>query len=186
MWGQDEFAAHLRAGGCGVFPTDTVPGLGAKPEHSQQLYRLKGRDPAKPLVLLAGSLDQIRPYCTGWASAWEDVMARFWPGALTLVLPASALVPPHGQQAGSVGLRIPNHPTALALLLETGPLAATSVNLSGQPALTTPETIRYHFPDLPRLTGTYPPGTPSTVIRWQAPGQWELLRQGPVVWPFSL
>jgi L-threonylcarbamoyladenylate synthase len=89
------------------------------------------------------------------------------------------------QQVGMVGVRIPNHPSALALLRQTGPLATTSINQSGQPALTDPTMILREFPELPLLQGHYgEQNLPSTIVRWQN-NAWEVLRQGSVLWPPS-
>ncbi len=181
--GEADFLALLRQGFCGVFPTDTVAGLGALPQFAQQIYRLKQREHTKPLILLAANLSQIKPLCIAWESDWEVLMRQFWPGAVTLVLPASAQVPAFLQHEGMVGLRIPNHPTALNLLTQSGPLATTSINRSGAAPLLQPQQIREQFPDLPLLAGDYAAlGVPSTVLRWQA-RQWELLRLGAVPWP---
>lgn len=174
-----DFYTQIAAGGYGGFPTDTVPGVGARPEAAEQIYTLKGREPGKPLILLAASLAQIRPLCEGWLTPWTTVMEQHWPGGLTLILPASARVPAWCQQAGGVGLRIPNHPVALALLAHVGPLATTSINRSGYPPLTDPAQIRSEFPQLALLAGDYRVGQPSTVVRWQA-GNWEVLRQGQI------
>jgi len=174
-----DFYTQIAAGRCGGFPTDTVPGVGALPEAAQQIYTLKGREPGKPLILLAASLDQIRPLCQGWLTAWTTVMEQHWPGGLTLVLPAAARVPVWCQQAGGVGLRIPNHPVALALLAQVGPLATTSINRSGHPPLTDPAQIQAEFPQLPLLAGEYRAGQPSTVARWREES-WEVLRQGQI------
>ncbi|WP_218080416.1 L-threonylcarbamoyladenylate synthase [Anthocerotibacter panamensis] len=185
---QSEFQGRLRQGACGVFPTDTVPALGALPGNAQAIYPLKGRALDKPLILLAATVEQVRPLLAGWEADWHSVMTRFWPGALTLVLPANPTLPPLVQQRGMVGLRLPNQPEALQLLVETGPLATTSINRSGEAPLLDPATIAQRFPNLPLLYGEYQGvGVPSTVIRWdQTTRQWELLRLGAIPWPLPL
>ncbi len=169
----------LAQGQAVVFPTDTVPALAALPPYYAEIYRLKSRSRSKPLILMGGSLEQLQPYAADWQPAWTTVASQAWPGAVTLVLPASAQVPPDLVAAdGSIGLRWTAHPAAQALLLQTGVLVTTSVNRSGQPALTTPTTIRAEFPALPILDAPFPPpAPPSTVLRWTDTG-WQILRQG--------
>lgn len=178
----DAFVTHLRAGGVGVLPTDTVPGLVVLPEQAEAIYGIKERDPDRPLILLGASAGDLRPYTRGWLPAWSLLANRGWPGPLTLVLPASdRVIPAVNRSLDTVGLRVPNHEAARALLERTGPLASTSVNRSGEPPLLTPEQIQAVFPDLPLLEGDYTigGGTASTVVRWQEPEwQWEVLRQG--------
>jgi len=182
---ESEFIQQLHQGQCGIYPTDTVPGLGALPAFAEQIYTLKGRERGKPLILLGASVEQLHPLCAVWEPLWEPIMAQYWPGALTLVLPASPLVPVLMQQEGYVGVRIPQHPAALALLTKTGPLATTSVNRSGQTPLLDPAHIQQTFPELGLLVADYAQiGIPSTVLRWNSPG-WTVLRQGAIPWPPS-
>ncbi|TVP68706.1 MAG: Sua5/YciO/YrdC/YwlC family protein [Leptolyngbya sp. LCM1.Bin17] len=186
------------------FPTDTVPALAVCPQAGDRIYQLKQRSQTKPLILMGATWSQLRPYVLGSATdvtQWQQMADRYWPGALTLVLPASDRVPPaiNPQQTGTIGLRVPNHPLARYLLERTGPLATTSVNRSGQPPLETMAAITQTFPSVQvlsattlaqiylALTGQPPPaadrpqgsGQPSTVARWTGHG-WEILRQGAV------
>lgn len=174
-----EFATHLGTGGLGAIPTDTVPGLVVYPQHAGVIYALKGRDPEKPLVLLGADTSSLKTFTQGWLPAWTALTNRAWPGALTLVLPASGRVPDtvnRGQQ--TIGLRVPRHPAAIALLSATGPLASTSVNRSGQAPLLDPEAIHAQFTEIPILKGEYhSSGTASTVALWKD-GDWHILRQG--------
>lgn len=174
-----EFVAHLGTGGLGVIPTDTVPGLVAYPEYAEAIYALKGRDLDKPLVLLGADTGALKTFTQGWLPGWTALTNRAWPGALTLVLPASGRVPTtisRGRE--TVGLRVPKHPAANALLKITGPLASTSVNRSGQVPLLDPEAIHTQFTEIPILMGEYyASGTASTVALWKD-GDWNVLRQG--------
>ena len=182
----------------GSFPTDTVPALAARPDQGAQIYKMKGRSPDKPLILMGAILEDLLPYVQGTADAlaqWQQVTDPCWPGALTLVLPASDRLPTamNPQQTGTLGIRVPDHPLARHLLAQTGPLATTSVNRSGQPALVERTAIAQQFPELLQLDekslttlratlGAWPEqgsGQPSTVVQWQAPG-WRVLRQGSV------
>lgn len=175
----DRLIQALQHGEAVVFPTDTVPALAALPQHYEVIYRLKGRSRQKPLILMGGSLAQLRGYIEGWQAAWEEAIAAAWPGAATFVLPASEAVPPDLVAAdGSIGLRWTANPEAQALLRETGVLVTTSVNRSGEPALETAEAIAAEFPDLAMLAAPFPAAAPpSTVIRWEV-GGWQILRQG--------
>lgn len=130
-------ARALATGACVVLPTDTVYGVGARPDvpgATDRIFALKRRPRDLTLpVLAAGTSDAA-------AVAELDERAirlaeRFWPGALTLVLPRSdaARAWDLGAERATVGVRVPAHPVAGALLARTGPLAVTSANLSGRP-----------------------------------------------------
>jgi L-threonylcarbamoyladenylate synthase len=194
-----EFVEQVRAGAAlASFPTDTVPALAARPDQGDRIYATKERPPDKPLILMGATLDDLLPYVSGSEadiSVWRQMAVQYWPGALTLVLPASDRLPPqmNPQQTGTLGIRVPNHVLARYILKHTGPLATTSVNRSGQPALEDMRDIAVQFPELLMLSqaaiaelktqlATFALtalGIPSTVIRWQA-GTWTVLRQGSV------
>lgn len=182
------------------FPTDTVPALAARPDLGDRIYQAKGRSPDKPLILMGASFADLLPFITGPEAdiaQWRTVTQRYWPGALTLVLPASDRLPMamNPLQTGTVGIRVPAHPLARHILAQTGPLATTSVNRSGQPALTRPAAIAQEFPAVWMLSeaaiatlqtqlGPFDleaSGIPSTVVQWQ-PSGWTVLRQGGVPW----
>lgn len=193
------FIDQMRAGETlGSFPTDTVPALAARPDQSEHIYIAKERSPDKPLILMGATLTDLLPYVEGEPAelaAWQQVTERYWPGALTLVLPASHRLPEamNPVRTGTVGIRVPNHPLARYLLAQTGPLATTSANRSGQAPLETMAAIAEQFPDVAVLSAAaiasitdeigdfslQASGIPSTVIRWQGSG-WETLRQGGV------
>ncbi len=185
-------------GALASFPTDTVPALAARPDQSDRIYAAKRRPADKPLILMGATLADLLPYVVGDGEAiaqWQQVTEQYWPGALTLVLPASDRVPQamNPLQTGTLGIRVPNHPLACYLLSQTGPLATTSVNHSGQPPLEDMADIAVQFPEVFTLSeaaiaairsdiGDFTlqaSGIPSTVIRWQN-GTWEVLRQGSV------
>ncbi|MBW4485268.1 MAG: L-threonylcarbamoyladenylate synthase [Tildeniella torsiva UHER 1998/13D] len=201
-----ELVGAVQAGELVSLPTDTVPALAARPEAGDRIYTAKERSPDKPLILMGASLDDLRPYIDGnedELAQWSAIAAQHWPGALTLVLPASDRLPPamNPQNTGTVGLRVPNHALARYLLARTGPLATTSANRSGEPPLETMAAIEASFPQVFTLGETAraeiyallnvadPPhnqpqgsGLPSTVVRWRA-GGWEVLRSGAVALP---
>jgi L-threonylcarbamoyladenylate synthase len=127
--------AALADGRVVAFPTDTAYGIGADPRNRaaiDQVYAIKGRPRDLPLILLAADAADF----AGWAELDADVMrvvTPFWPGPLTLVVPAGDLTPAFLRaRDGSIGVRIPAHATAKALLARSGPLATTSANRSGE------------------------------------------------------
>ena len=147
----EEMIASLRAGGAVIFPTDTLYGLGVDPLSETGLNRLfdaKGRDRGKPIPLLLSEAGQVDRWARHVPPAAVRLMDRFWPGALTLVLPADRGVHPAVTAGGdTVGLRVPDHPVprALAALL-TGAITGTSANRSGNPgAWRSPEEIVREF-----------------------------------------
>ncbi|QFZ91793.2 L-threonylcarbamoyladenylate synthase [Synechococcus elongatus] len=170
------------------FPTDTLPALAVQPEQAARIYQLKQRPPEKPLILMAAHLDQLLSYAQGTAVEcvqWQAIANQYWPGALTLVLPASDRLPAavNPLDRSSIGLRIPDCAIARQILAETGPLATTSANRSGQPALLDPDAIAAEFPEVAVLAEDpwpAPSGLASTVVRWQPDGQWQVLRQGSI------
>lgn len=184
------FIAAARSGRLLSFPTDTVPALAVRPDQAPQIFVAKQRQPDKSLILMAANAEALWPFVQGSVQDhqhWQQITEDYWPGALTLVLPASKLVPPvmNPLTPQTIGIRVPNSPFAQMILQQTGPLATTSINLSGQPALTTIEDINQHFPQvLTPLASQWPvpnPSTPlpSTVIKWTNQA-WEVLRQGSI------
>jgi len=126
----------LRAGGVAIFPTETVYGIGASAfSHPgiRRIYQLKGRKWNKPLALLVPSLEAAAPLLERIPPEAFWLAQAFWPGPMTLVLPASALGKLVTGGLDTIGVRVPDHPVALAILRAIGvPLATTSVNRSGQ------------------------------------------------------
>jgi L-threonylcarbamoyladenylate synthase len=168
------------------FATDTLPALAAHPKCAELIYSIKARSLEKPLILMAADINQLWPYLEGSPTdrqTWQTLMETHWPGALTLVLPASDRLPPamNPKHDGTIGVRIPNHENARTILRATGPLATTSVNRSGEPALTERGAIAAQFPELllPEDFGDPGSGQASTVLNWNGAG-WDILRQGSV------
>lgn len=121
-----------------VMPTDTVYGVAAdafNPEAVQRLLDAKGRGRQSPPPVLIANTDTLAALAAEVVAPVRELAERFWPGPLTIVLPANpGLSWDLGDTGGTVALRIPNHPLALDLLRETGPLAVSSANTTGDPA----------------------------------------------------
>ncbi|WP_036477423.1 L-threonylcarbamoyladenylate synthase [Myxosarcina sp. GI1] len=189
---QTKLIAGAIAGKVVSFPTDTVPALAVKPELGQLIYDLKQRPAHKPLILMGASEQQLLPYITGTSrelTIWRETMAKYFPGAVTLVLPASSQVPKviNTGDPTTVGIRIPDSAIARSILEETGVLATTSANLSGEQPLTTMAAIAEAFPQILVLeTSLYSQteligsGQPSTVAKWEG-NSWVILRQGKIL-----
>ena len=134
-----------------AFPTDTVYGLGCHVDDVnaiETIYTMKGRDETKPLILLGHSIDVLRPYIATVPPLAKTLMAKHWPGALTLVLPKSERVPNDVTRGlHTVGCRIPNCPVLLDFLttLPKGVLATTSANRSNKPNLTQATQVQTTF-----------------------------------------
>ena len=181
-------AEVLRAGGIVAYPTETFYGLGALASSRAALARLasaKLRPEGKPLPvlvsgreMLAGLVARLEPV----ASALAD---RFWPGPLTLVLPAAPGLAPEIAADGTVGLRVPGSEVARALSrLAGGPITSTSANPSGGPPPVRPSDLDPALAarvDAVLDGGETPGGLPSTVVAVED-GQVRLLRAGAVPW----
>jgi L-threonylcarbamoyladenylate synthase len=125
----------LVAGELLVYPTDTLYALGGRaldPDVVIAVRDAKGREEGKPLPIVAADLAQARGLCAAWPAGADAVAARFWPGPVTLVLPASSAVPAGITAAtGHVALRVPDLALTRALCRGAGPLVSTSANRAG-------------------------------------------------------
>jgi L-threonylcarbamoyladenylate synthase len=132
----DAAAAVLKSGGTVAFPTESFYGLGAdalSPEAVRRVFRIKGRPESKPLLVLVDSMERALALVEGASPGARELMARHWPGPLTLVLRAAPLVPTEVTAgSGTVGVRVPGHAVALGLVRAAGmPVTAPSANPSG-------------------------------------------------------
>jgi L-threonylcarbamoyladenylate synthase len=179
-----------RSGKLVCFPTDTVPAIATIPPAAAVIFEAKQRQADKPLILMAATAAALWPYVKGTVedfAQWRLIVQQFWPGALTLVLPASEGVPPSMNPVAptTIGIRVPHWSIAQMILEQTGPLATTSLNRSGQPPLEDLEAIAREFPEVYYPPASYwqlpPPNArlPSTVARWES-GAWTILRQGAI------
>ena len=191
MTNQEEIgkaAQILRAGGLVVFPTETVYGLGANALDAsavKKIYALKGRPSNSPVIVHVASLTEARELAAEWPDEADRLARRFWPGPVTIVVPKSSAVPEE-VTAGlpTVGLRMPRHPVALALLQTASvPVAAPSANRFTQLSPTSAQHVRDAFREqTPFLLdgGPCEVGLESTVIAVTKDGL-EVLRPGMTV-----
>ena len=130
--------AVIERGELAVIPTDTVYGVAAdafSPVAVQRLLDAKGRGRESPPPVLIPSIETLDALAESVPDEVRALVAKFWPGGLTVILPArSSLAWDLGDARGTVALRMPSNHVALALLAETGPLAVSSANLTGKPA----------------------------------------------------
>jgi len=140
----------LSQGGVIIYPTETSYGLGGNPKLAlavERIYRIKGREFSKPLPLIAAKIEAVHQAVAEWPMPAERLAQVFWPGPLTLILPAAPHVLPqiHGA-TGRIGIRISSHPVSQALAAGAGGLLiATSANRAHQQALQTPSEVPGEF-----------------------------------------
>jgi L-threonylcarbamoyladenylate synthase len=179
-------AEALRGGDIVGIPTDTVYGLAADPWHSgaaDRLFAVKGRPRHVDLPLLVASEAQALTLAVAVPECARRLMARFWPGALTIVLPRGEdVAADFGDDDETIGLRCPNHPVPLALCQTVGPLATTSANRHGSEPLTTAAAVAATLPGVALVLDAGPCDRPaSTVV--DATGEVpKLLRVGTIDW----
>ena len=175
----------LKFGGLVAFPTDTVYGLAALAYNGDaviSIYEVKDRPVEKAIPVLIGDVSDLEKVCAEVPEIARKLAARFWPGPLTLVVPKNPQLPEAVSARPTVGVRIPDHPVARALLRLAGPLAVTSANLSGRQS---PSTAQEVFDQLGgRIAlildgGKTPGGVPSTVVDCTGP-ELQVLRKGSI------
>lgn len=177
----------LRAGGAVAFPTETFYGLAVAaldPVSVKRIFALKGRPDSKPLLVLVDSVAMAETVAHV-ADPARALMNRYWPGALTLVLPARTIVPSDVTAGtGTLGVRISSHPVAHGLVRTLGePVTAPSANPSGLEPPTTADAVVAYFTgglDLVLDGGPTAGGAPSTVLDMTVEPP-KIIRQGAVV-----
>lgn len=176
----------IAAGKLLVVPTDTVYGIAADPFSASAVDRLltaKGRGRDFPSPVLVSSISQAGALVPEIPALARMFMERFWPGALTVVLPARKDLPLDlGVTGGTVALRQPDQSDLLQLLQENGPLAVTSANLHGlPPAQTVRQAQEYFFDKVAEYIDAGPSqiGEPSTIVKVEEAG-YSVLRSGAI------
>ena len=176
----------LKSGLPVIFPTDTLPAIGCLPKFSNIIYEFKKRDKNKPLILMGSEHKHLIDYVHESAKKdYENLASKYWPGALTIVIPASEKQNVNLTSNDlTIGLRIPNSYIAQSLLRETGPLLTSSANISGSKGSITAEGIALDFPSV-KILSPIPweksSGKASTIIFWKKSGDWRLIREGEVL-----
>jgi L-threonylcarbamoyladenylate synthase len=175
----------LQHGGLVAFPTDTVYGLAALPfngDYVEELFSAKGRNNARAIAVLVGDFDDLQRVVNHFEETATRLAHRFWPGPLTLVVSKHPQLPEELSQDGTIGVRMPDHPIALALLRKIGPLAVTSANLSGEENANTAEEVNRQLNGRVHLIldgGRTSGGVPSTVVNCTS-SSLAILREGPI------
>lgn len=165
-----KYITLIKSGHPVAFPTETVYGLGAdawNPSAISKVFEIKGRPSDNPLIVHVSDKDQVRDFVKEISETAELLMEIFWPGPLSLVLKKKAKVL-DAITAGldTVAIRMPDHPLALELITQTGPLVAPSANTSGKPSPTKAEHVHQDFgEDFPVIDGEATKiGLESTVV----------------------
>ena len=169
-----------------AIPTDTVYGLAAdpfQPEAVRKLFRLKGRAENKPILLLVHSRRQVEALAARLPEAFERIAQRFWPGPLTLILPAASYLPETiTSGTGTIAVRLPGCILTRELIRAARvPLTGTSANISGHPAAESAAQVKRQFPKGLALildAGPARKRTPSTMV--DLTGEPRVVREGAV------
>lgn len=175
----------LKRGGLVAFPTDTVYGVGALAFDAaavESIYTAKDRPVEKAIPILIGGPEDLDKVTGEIPPIAAKLAARFWPGPLTLVVPKHPNLPEVVSATPTVGVRVPDHPVARALLRAAGPMAVTSANLSGEASPSTAEEVNRQLNGrIPLILdgGETPGGVPSTVVNCLGTEP-VILREGPV------
>ena len=162
----------LLAGGVAAFPTETFYGLGADARNEaavEKIFRIKGRNFRNPIALIVADEREVVPLVEEVPAAAKILMQKLWPGPLTLIFRAAPSVSPRlTGGTGKIGIRVSSH--AIARLLAaalSGPLTATSANLSGRPECSSADEVIRTLGDLPDAVidgGPTPGGSGSTIL----------------------
>ncbi|HSM70482.1 MAG TPA: L-threonylcarbamoyladenylate synthase, partial [Anaerolineales bacterium] len=175
----------LNSGGLVAFPTDTVYGVGALAfdgKAVESIYVAKDRPAEKAIPILIGDMEDMEKVGINIPRAAYKLASRFWPGPLTLIIPKNPTLPQAVSNSPTVGVRVPDHEIARALLRAAGPMAVTSANISGQSSPSTAgEVFRQLNGRIPLIIdgGTTPGGVPSTVVDHSS-DEIKILREGPI------
>ena len=182
---QIEALQKLKVGKPIIFQTDTLPAIGCIPKYSEMIYKVKKRDKNKALILMGSQIQQVLDYVANEArDDFQKVAEKFWPGPLTLIIPIRKNKSLNFiSNENTIGIRIPNSLTARSLILEVGPLATSSANISGLNTSFVAESVSNDLPDVD-LLGPVPweecSGLGSTIISWVKDGKWRLVREGQI------
>ena len=186
----DKLNKVLKNGGVTAFVTDTVWGLGCLPESEkgvEKIYKIKGRDRSKPLILMSNSIDNLTPYVKDIPKKANELINKYFPGALTVILEKSDKTPLYLTSGkNTVGIRVPDNQffKHLCSLIDTHVLATTSANLSNHSSSKTYEEAKASIGDFADIVfedcGYHCRGKESTVVLINGETL-TVLRQGSIV-----
>lgn len=177
--------ALLNAGQLVAFPTDTVYGVGALVFDGvavESIYAAKARPVEKAIPVLLGDAEDLEKVGMEIPESARRLAAQFWPGPLTILVPKRPSLPEAVSATATVGVRVPDHEVARALLRAAGPMAVTSANISGGPSPVTAQEVYEQLAgriDLIIDGGKTPGGVPSTLVDCTS-SPWKVLREGPI------
>lgn len=177
---QKAVAALLTGGAVGVLRTDTLYGIvapAANAEAVERLYKVRGRDPGKPVVVLIG--DESHIWDTVISDGYRQLISRYWPGKVSIILPAGASTEHIHRGYRSIAYRLPDDPWLRELLLQTGPLAAPSANPQGLPPAADIDEAQAYFGESVDFyvdQGRVEDATPSQLLRLEPDGTITRLR----------
>ena len=175
----------LRKGGLVAFPTDTVYGLGALAfdgKAVESIYPTKDRPIEKAIPILIGDDKDLGKLSDDISEDVRRLVSRFWPGPLTVIVPKMPTLPDSVSATTTVGVRVPDHPVSRNLLRNTGPMAVTSANISGQASPSTAHEVFDQLNGRIELIidgGSTPGGIPSTLVDCTG-SEIKILREGPI------
>lgn len=175
----------VQSGGVIAFPTDTVYGIGVSAFNEmaiEKLYQVKGRSYQKAIPILVSDQEELTRITPPLDQNVKAIIQRFWPGAITLIIPLLKGMPENLSPTQTVGVRIPDFKLTRELLSHTGPLAATSANISGGEITLTAEEVAENLGGMIDLIldgGKTPGGVPSTVLDCTQ-AELIILREGPI------
>jgi L-threonylcarbamoyladenylate synthase len=175
----------LLSGGLVAFPTDTVYGVGSLAFHQEaieSIYAAKDRPMEKAIPVLIGDSTDLSKVADEIPLFAMKLIARFWPGPLTVLVPKKPTLPEAISATATVGVRVPDHDVARSLLRLAGPMAVTSANISGQPSPTTAQQVYAQLSGRIAMIidgGETPGGVPSTLVDCTG-DEIQVLREGPL------
>jgi L-threonylcarbamoyladenylate synthase len=175
----------LLSGGLVAFPTDTVYGVGCLAFHQQaieSIYIAKDRPIDKAIPVLIGDNEDLVKVAEEVPIFAMRLIDRFWPGPLTILVPKKPTLPAAISATSTVGVRVPDHDVARALLRLTGPMAVTSANISGQASPTSAQEVVSQLGGRIAMIvdgGETPGGVPSTLVDCTGE-KIQILREGPI------
>jgi len=175
----------LLSGGLVAFPTDTVYGVGAIAFDGQaieSIYVAKDRPMEKAIPVLISDKEDLAKVAMEIPVLAVRLIERFWPGPLTVLVPKRPTLPEAISATSTVGVRVPDHDVARALLRLAGPMAVTSANISGQPSPTSAGQVLAQLGGRIAMIidgGETPGGIPSTLVDCTG-DEIQILREGPI------